>query len=135
MKRGYASAGAGFQGCYSICLPLHSLTNREKSSWLRLHGGIGLTMGFVRRDYWVPRLRQLVKNVRRTCYGCKTFHIAAFDNSLSENLFCFCFLLFFLFFFFEQELNILFKVQNVSFQNSKICFNHVETSKFWWRKS
>ena len=38
-----------------------------------LHGGIGLTMPKVREKYWVPRQRRLVKKLRGSCYGCKSF--------------------------------------------------------------
>ena len=38
-----------------------------------LHGGIGLTMAAVRERYRVPRLRSLVKLVRKKCWGCKRF--------------------------------------------------------------
>ena len=38
-----------------------------------LHGGIGLTMAAVRQRYCVPRLRSLVKLVRKKCWGCKRF--------------------------------------------------------------
>ena len=39
-----------------------------------LHGGVGYTMAEVRRDYWIPRLRQLVKKVMFECHGCKRFY-------------------------------------------------------------
>ena len=38
-----------------------------------LHGGVGLTMTRVREKYWIPRLRQLAKKVRKNCHGCKRF--------------------------------------------------------------
>ena len=38
-----------------------------------LNGGIGLTIPKVREKYWVPRLRRLVKKLRGSCYGCKSF--------------------------------------------------------------
>ena len=40
-----------------------------------LHGGVGLTMAKVRDQYWVPKLRQLVKRVRSECWGCKRFQV------------------------------------------------------------
>ena len=45
-----------------------------------LHGGVGLTMAKVRKTYWIPRLRQLVKLLIKRCYGCKRFHVSAFAN-------------------------------------------------------
>ena len=49
------------------------------TSW-RYMGGVGLTMMMIRRDYWIPRLRQLTKKVIRGCFGCKKFHVTAFQS-------------------------------------------------------
>ena len=38
-----------------------------------LHGGVTLTMAAVREEYWIPKLRKLVKSVRSACWGCKRF--------------------------------------------------------------
>ena len=35
----------------------------------------------VREQYWVPRLRRLVKKVRGKCWGCKRFRTKAFQSS------------------------------------------------------
>ena len=43
-------------------------------------------MSLVRRDYWVPRLRQLTKKVIRACYGCKKFQVKAFASPPPGNL-------------------------------------------------
>ena len=43
-----------------------------------LHGGVGVTMAAVRERYWVPRLRSLVKLVRKKCGGYKDFKQNAF---------------------------------------------------------
>ena len=45
-----------------------------------LHGGVGLTMEFIRRDYWIPQLRQLVKKAIKRCNGCKRFQARAFAS-------------------------------------------------------
>jgi len=34
----------------------------------------------VRENYWIPRLRQLVKRLRFSCRGCKKFHAIAFNS-------------------------------------------------------
>ena len=39
----------------------------------------GLTMAAVREKYWIPKLRSLVKRVRKTCWGCKRFQATPFD--------------------------------------------------------
>ena len=51
-----------------------------------LHGGVGMTMAAVRKDYWIPRLRQLTKKVRRKCHGCKKFQVTPFPKSPTGNL-------------------------------------------------
>lgn len=51
-----------------------------------MHGGVGLIMSQARQDYWIPRLRQLARNVVRRCYGCKKFHVRAFHNPPPGNL-------------------------------------------------
>ena len=33
----------------------------------------------IREKYWIQRLRQLVKRVRKRCYGCKRFPTVAFQ--------------------------------------------------------
>ena len=43
-------------------------------------------MAFVRRNYWIPRLRQLTRSVYTRCYGRKKFHTAAFHKPPSGNL-------------------------------------------------
>ena len=53
---------------------------------LTLHGGVGLTMAFIRRDYWIPRLRQLTKKVINGCFGCKKFQAKAFGSPPPGNL-------------------------------------------------
>ena len=47
---------------------------------LTLHGGVGLTMTYIRLDYWIPCLRRLTKKVIRGCFGCKRFQATAFQN-------------------------------------------------------
>ena len=64
------------QGKYPIYLPTSAVFTRklvERVHLQTLHGGVGLTMAAVREQYWVPKLRSLVKSVRRECYGCKRF--------------------------------------------------------------
>ena len=51
-----------------------------------LHGGVGLTMTSVRRNYWVPRLRQLTKRIIRKCHGCQRFQAVAAGNLPPGNL-------------------------------------------------
>ena len=40
-----------------------------------LHGRVDLTMTKIREKYWIPRLCQLIKKIRRSCFGCKRFQV------------------------------------------------------------
>ena len=69
------------QGKYLVYLPSNAPFTRklvERVHVETLHGGVGLTMAAVREDYWVPKLRRLVKSVRTDCWGCKRSRAAAF---------------------------------------------------------
>ena len=69
------------QGEHPIYLPdAHIFSQRvvEESHLLTLHGGVGMTMTKVRSKYWIPRLRRLVRKVRKNCYGCKRFMTSAY---------------------------------------------------------
>ena len=77
------------QGVYPRYLPAKSLLSAKMvmdAHVKTLHGGVGLTMEFIRRDYWIPRLRQLAKKVIRKCCGCKRFHARAFASPPEGNL-------------------------------------------------
>ena len=77
------------QGRYRIYLPASTVSSEklvQDSHVLTLHGGVGLTMAFIRRDYWIPRLRQLTKKVIRGCFGCKRFQATAFHGPPPGNL-------------------------------------------------
>ena len=68
------------QGMYPIYLPSGALFTKklvQKVHYETLHGGVGLTMAAVREKYWVPKLRSLVKSVRKDCWGCKRFQATA----------------------------------------------------------
>ena len=43
-------------------------------------------MTYIRRDYWIPRLRRLTKKVVCGCFGCKKFQATAFQNPPPGNL-------------------------------------------------
>ena len=67
-------------GDYPIYLPdTHPYTEKlvMMSHLVTLHGGVGLTMAKLREEFWIPRLRRLVKKVIRKCYGCKRFQAVA----------------------------------------------------------
>ena len=64
------------RGEYPIYLPDQALfTSKlvERAHYHTLHGGVGLVMSNIRKRYWIPRLRKLVKKVIRTCWGWKRF--------------------------------------------------------------
>ena len=58
----------------------------EEAHMLTLHGGIGLTMTQVRKRYWIPRLRRLVRKIRRKCHGCKRFTVTAYPTPTTSKL-------------------------------------------------
>ena len=77
------------QGSYPTYLPPSALLSEklvQDTHTLMLYGGVGLTMAFIRRDYWMPRLRQLTKKVIRGCFGCKKFQATAFHRPPPGNL-------------------------------------------------
>ena len=51
-----------------------------------LHGGVGITMTQLRKNYWILRLRSLAKRVIKRCYGCKRFQVTAFAQPPTGNL-------------------------------------------------
>ena len=71
------------QGRYPVYLPDASpyTTKLVEDSHLRtLRGGVGMTMAHVRENYWIPRLRQLVRKVIKKCYGCRRFQAKALQQ-------------------------------------------------------
>lgn len=42
-----------------------------------MHGGVQLTLGLIRQEYWIPRGRALVKSVLRRCLPCLKWRAAA----------------------------------------------------------
>lgn len=69
------------QGHYPLYLPQKSLLAEKivmEAHKRTLHGGVSLSMAEVRREYWIPRLRQLTKRIRHKCHGCKRHRAIAF---------------------------------------------------------
>ena len=76
-------------GVYPIYLPDdHLFTAKfvQQAHSVTLHGGVTLTMAKVRETHWIPRLRSLVKKVRRSCWGCKRFQVKAYQSPPPGNL-------------------------------------------------
>ena len=88
-SKGLFECRGRIQGSYPIYLP-PSVVLSEKlgqdARILRLHGGGGLTMTYIRRDYWIPRQRRLTKKVIRGCFGYKKCQAAAFKSLPPGNL-------------------------------------------------
>lgn len=60
-------------GDYPIYHPdAHTYTEKlvTMSHLVTLHGRVGLTMAKLREEFWISRLRHLVKVIRQ-CYGCR----------------------------------------------------------------
>ena len=51
-----------------------------------LQGGVGMTMAGIREKYWIAKLRQLAKQVIRSCHGFKKIQAVAFANPPPRNL-------------------------------------------------
>ena len=80
-QEGLLECRGRLQGDYPVYLPDTSLYSQrivEEAHLQTLHGGVGLTMTKVRSRYWIPKLRKLVKKVRRNCHGCKRFQAMAY---------------------------------------------------------
>ena len=68
------------QGVYPIYIPPGTLFEEklvEMAHLKTLHGGVGLTMTYIRESYWIPKLRQLTKRIIRRCHGCIRFRAVA----------------------------------------------------------
>ena len=77
------------QGHYPVFIPRDSLLAEKivQDAHLRtIHGGVNMTMAEVRQYYWIPKLRSLVKKVRKNCYGCKRFQVTALAKPPPGNL-------------------------------------------------
>ena len=53
---------------------------------MTLHGGVGLTMAFIRHEVWIPWLRSLTERAIKSCFGCKKFQATAFQKPPPGNL-------------------------------------------------
>ena len=71
------------QGEYPVYLPdtvVYTQKVVQHAHLATLHGGVGQTMAKVREQFWVPRLRRLVKRTIKGCWGCKRFQAMAFAS-------------------------------------------------------
>ena len=66
-------------GMYPIYIPDQCVCHKlvEQTHWLRLHGGLVMTLAKIQEKYWIPRLRRLAKRAINFCYGCKRFQVRA----------------------------------------------------------
>ncbi len=58
----------------------------ERAHLQTLHGGVSLTMAKIREEFWIPKLRSIVKKVRKRCHGCKRFQVASLPAPPQGNL-------------------------------------------------
>ncbi|XP_068691044.1 uncharacterized protein [Montipora foliosa] len=68
------------QGDYPIYIPDSTILAEkivQQAHNATLHGGVGLTMARIIEQFWIPRLRRLVKRTVKKCYGCKRFQAVA----------------------------------------------------------
>ena len=76
-------------GMYPIYLPSDSIFSEKlvtNAHLATLHGGVGLTMTYVREKYWIPQLRKVTKRIRKMCYGCKRAQVTALKAPPPGNL-------------------------------------------------
>ena len=88
-SEGVCECRGRIQGSYPVYLPPNTVLSEkltEDAHVLTLNGGVGLTMTYIIRDYWIPRLRRLTKKVIRGCFGCKRFQATALQNPPPGNL-------------------------------------------------
>ena len=77
------------QGTYPKYLPSGSLLSEKMTMNAHintLHGKVSLTMEYIWRSYWIPRLRQLTKNIIGSCNWCKRFQTRSFPAPQEGNL-------------------------------------------------
>jgi len=77
------------QGTYPKYLPSGSLLSEKMTMNAHintLHGKVSLTMEYIWRSYWIPRLRQLTKKIIRSCNWCKRFQTRSFPAPPEGNL-------------------------------------------------
>ncbi|XP_028413673.1 uncharacterized protein LOC114536529 [Dendronephthya gigantea] len=68
---------------YPMYLPRNSTFTKkviERAHLATLHGGVAMTMAKVRERFWIPKLRRLVKQVRKACHRCVRFRARAYEK-------------------------------------------------------
>ena len=88
-QEGLLECWGRIQGEYPVYIPETSILGLrpvEEAHKETMHGGVGLTMARVRARYWIPKLRQLTKKVRKSCHGCKKFQASAYAAPPPGNL-------------------------------------------------
>ena len=88
-QEGLLECRGRIQGEYPVYIPETSILGLrpvEEAHKETMHGGVGLTMARVRARYWIPKLRQLTKKVRKSCHGCKKFQASAYAAPPPGNL-------------------------------------------------
>ncbi len=82
-EEGILQCRGRIEGQYPIYLPDSAPYTKalvHQAHMDTLHGGVALTMAKLREQYWIPRLRRLVKGVRSSCYGCVRFRAKSYSS-------------------------------------------------------
>ena len=58
----------------------------EKAHCETLHGRVGLTTTKIKLQFWIPKLRQMIKTIIHRCYGCKKFGLTSFGRPITGEL-------------------------------------------------
>jgi hypothetical protein len=82
-ENGVLECRGRIEGDYPVYLPRDSIFAKkvvEREHLITLHGGVAMTIAKVRERFWIPKLRRLVKRVRKSCYGCVRFRAQAYEK-------------------------------------------------------
>ena len=84
-QHGLLECRGRIQGEYPVYIPETSMLGLRlvEEAWGLT---VGLTMAKVRTRFWIPKLRQLVRKVCKTCHGCKRFQASAYATPPPGNL-------------------------------------------------
>jgi len=88
-ERGILRCYGRIKGDYPIYLPDSDLFTRKlimHEHMQTLHGGVNSTMARIRNQWWIPKLRRLVKSIIHGCPGCKKYRAIPLQAPAQANL-------------------------------------------------
>ena len=88
-ERGILRCYGRIEGDYPIYLPDSDPFTRKlimHEHMQTLHGGVNSTMARIRNQWWIPKLRRLVKSIIHGCPGCKKYRAIPLQAPAQANL-------------------------------------------------